>query len=154
MPSWSAAELPNLTAQTCVETSPTSTLYNCIAWAAGDPKRWWWPVNRRGISYWPQGVPREETVQAFVLAFSTLGYSPCENPILEEGVEKIAIYAKIAYGQAIPTHAARQLESGEWTSKLGPLEDVRHLTLGAVSGPIYGRPMAFLFRPRIKIHCA
>ena len=24
-------------------TSPEDDRYNCIAWAAGDPKHWWWP---------------------------------------------------------------------------------------------------------------
>jgi hypothetical protein len=85
---------------------------------------------------------------AFILAFATLGYSVCENPALEHGVEKVALYAKIMFGQAVPTHAALELESGEWTSKLGPLEDVRHAKLEAVNGPLYGHPMTFLSRLR------
>jgi hypothetical protein len=39
----------------------------------------------------------------------------------------------------IPTHAALQLESGDWTSKLGDFEDISHSTIEAVSGPVYGR---------------
>ncbi|HEY7428267.1 MAG TPA: hypothetical protein VH682_28795 [Gemmataceae bacterium] len=27
-------------------TSPASDVYNCIAWAAGETNRWWWPVAR------------------------------------------------------------------------------------------------------------
>jgi hypothetical protein len=34
---------PNLRADPYAVTSPASTVYNCIAWAAGDNTRWWEP---------------------------------------------------------------------------------------------------------------
>lgn len=121
-------------------TSPETNRYNCIGWAAGDTRRWWWPEHRR---YWPPGVPREPTVEAFVQAFATLGYEPCDSDGVEEGVERVALYA---YANGEPTHAARQLPSGRWTSKLGTWEDIEH-TLVGLEGARYGHVARILRRP-------
>ncbi len=43
--------------------------------------------------------------------------------------EKIAIYVDT---DGVPTHAARQLPDGSWTSKLGDWEDIQHQTLEAL----------------------
>ena len=34
----------------------------------------------------------------------------------------------------VPTHAARQLANGWWTSKLGPSFDIEHIDLNAIAG--------------------
>lgn len=52
-----------------------------------------------------------------------------------------------------PTHAARQLPSGAWTSKLGEWEDIEHDTLEALEGSegrgeAYGRVALILKRER------
>jgi hypothetical protein len=101
-----------------------------------------------GIAYWP--LPqRELTVDCFVRAFETLGYRICLNNSLENDVEKIAIFGhKPLNADAVPTHAALQLSSGDWTSKLGPFEDIVHPDVDAVDGPVYGRPLVFMSRPR------
>jgi hypothetical protein len=99
---------PVLSTATYRVTSPKDRKYNCIAWAAGDPRRWWWPnppPDDEGY-YWPAGAPHEETVATFVAAFATLGFAPCEEDTIEPGQERIALFA-IADGA--PTHAARQL---------------------------------------------
>ena len=121
-------------------TSPSTPNYNCIAWAAGETRRFWWP---HAQAYWPPGVPRELTIDAFVRAFATLGYFPCDTTKNEAGIEKVALYA---IGDE-PQHAARQLESGTWTSKLGNHVDVEH-PLDAVAGDQYGRVVGVLQRPR------
>ncbi|HEV3083903.1 MAG TPA: hypothetical protein VGY66_29240 [Gemmataceae bacterium] len=69
----------------------------------------------------------------------------CAGPELESGFEKIAVYA-LASGA--PTHAARQLPSGAWLSKLGDLQDIEHQTLEALEGRDYGKAVRFLRRPR------
>lgn len=148
--SWLPDHHPGLTDATCAITSPTARRYNCIAWAAGDATRWWWPVPLRGINYWPAGAPREETLPAFVAAFGTVGFAPCADGMREDGIEKVALFAKRIGGLIVPTHAARQLESGEWTSKMGPLEDITHITCDAVGGPIYGQVVQFLARQRSR----
>ena len=84
----------------------------------------------------------------FVEAFEALGYHLCLSEALEPGLEKIAIYGvQGPDGLSIPTHAALQLPSGEWTSKLGRFEDIRHQTVEGVSGPVYGRARIFMSRP-------
>lgn len=146
--SWSSENHPFLDQNNCSVSSPITNAYNCIAWAAGDTRRWWWPAPRRGVAYWPRGVPREATVPAFIQAYGTLGYDLCEDGKLEPGLEKIAIFVKIQDGRQVPTHASFQLESGQWTSKMGPLEDIVHQDVNDVNGPIYGKPAVFLSRPR------
>src|SRR5437879_1457260 len=89
--SWPSHELPNLTIQTCQVTSAASRWYNCIDWASKDTTRWWWP-DAQGLYYWPPGVPREETLPAFMLAYEKQGYKLCFNDSLQAGVEKIAIF--------------------------------------------------------------
>ena len=120
-------------------TSPATKEYNCIAWAAEDEKRFWWPLG----GYWPPTAPRETSLEAFIKVFNNLGYEKCDNPDLESGYRKVTIYAK----DGIPTHAARQLNNGKWTSKLGKAEDVEHdgLMLPILS---YGQPILFLRRKK------
>jgi hypothetical protein len=68
---------PGLNATDYRVTSPKERRYNCIAWAAGDLRRWWWPEpppDDHGY-YWPPGVSNEETLAAFVAAFATLGFA-------------------------------------------------------------------------------
>ena len=126
------AALPYLTAHNHAITSPSTKRYNCIAWAAGCDTRWWWPS---GKAFWPPGVPRQETLDAFVAAFVSLGYQICADGSWQDGYEKIALYVR-PDGRAgnVPTHAAKQLDNGRWTSKLGGFEDIEHLDVGDVNG--------------------
>jgi hypothetical protein len=103
-----------------------------------------------GIGFWPHGVTRKVTVQAFLQAYATRGYRLCYDNSLEEGLEKIALFGKEEGGTIIPTHAALQLSSGKWTSKLGPFEDVEHPSVDAVNGPTYGSVVCYLSRYRPK----
>jgi hypothetical protein len=123
-------------------TSLRDTDYNCIAWAVGDTHAWWWPGGDAGREYWPPGVPRERTRGAFEAAFASLGYTVCEGDDPEAGYEKIALFADV---NGRPTHAARQLPSGRWTSKLGKLEDVEH-GLRDLEGAIYGAVILIMKR--------
>jgi len=130
---------PQLGSGGYVVTSPEDIHYNCVAWAAEDADRWWWPDED---SYWPEGVAREETVAAFVAAYAESGFVPCEDPLFEEGYEKIAIYAA---PDGIPTHVAKQLRSDLWSSKLGQLQDIQH-RLEDLVGSVYGHCACFLRR--------
>jgi hypothetical protein len=95
-----------------------------------------------------QTIPREETLAAFIAAYALQGYVQCADGALELGVEKIAIYGLMSGSDIEPTHAARQLPDGRWTSKLGNCEDIEHDTLEALNGPRYGAPVCFLRRHR------
>ena len=143
--SWNPSHLPNLTSDNHTVESRLTTRYNCIAWAAGSNVQWWWPVGRY---YWPPRIPREETVEAFISAYGTLGYVECDDGVLEDEFEKIAIYATSVGGVLSPTHATRQLRNGGWTSKLGPFEDIEHTTPENVNCPTYGTPVRYLKRRR------
>jgi hypothetical protein len=124
-------------------TSPADRAYNCIAWAAGVTDDWWWP-QPEARAFWPPGVPRALTVAAFEEAFAQQGYAPCEEEGLEAGLEKVALFAT-ADGR--PTHMARQLPDGPWTSKLGEQVDIEH-ELHALAGELYGGVVRILQRPR------
>ena len=124
---------PNLQGKDYQITSPPHRRYNCIAWAAGDQSDWWWP-DAAGSGYWPANATRALTLQAFQEAFATLGYVACETEEYETDFEKIALFTTPS---GLPTHAARQLSSNRWTSKLGRMEDIEH-NLRDVEGAVYG----------------
>lgn len=123
-------------------TSPPDERYNCIAWAVSETGQWLWPGPPKR-SAWPVGIPRQETVEAFEALFHLYGFSPCQDEISESGIEKVALFADVS---GVPSHAARQLPNGRWTSKLGMSEDIEH-DLHAVAGPVYGRVVRIYRRP-------
>lgn len=123
---------PGLRGQPYRITSPRDHRCNCIAFAAGDNRNWWWP-DAAGEDAWPAGVARAETVEGFRDAFATLDYEVCADDRLEPGCEKVALFAL----GGVPKHAARQLPSGRWVSKLGPSEDIEH-ALHDLTGIVYG----------------
>lgn len=142
----------------------TPGTYNCIAWAANDTRVWWWPDPN---AYWPPWIKRREsTVACFVRTFRWLGYRVCQDSTLESGYEKVVLYAIHQSRTAqlppeqwqgmsdwMPTHMARQLSDGTWTSKCGGSEDISHFTLDALEsyGPQvireeYGCPVVYMRR--------
>lgn len=135
------SNFPQLASTPYTVTSPETTDYNCLAWAAGASDCWWWPDLDESC-FWPAGIARHETLSAFIQAFAVLGYSVCVTGDLESDREKVAIFA--SNGQ--PTHAARQLPDGLWTSKCGAGHDIVH-AMDGLNGNIYGRPEVFLARP-------
>ncbi len=116
------ALFPGLVGTSYRITSSTDDVYKCIAWAAGCTTDWWWPSDEPGV-FWPEGVAKTETIQAFQEAFTILGYTTCKSAEPETGYEKVAIFQT---DEGCPTHAARQLPNGLWTSNLGKLEDIEH----------------------------
>jgi hypothetical protein len=133
------ASFPRLLPENHRLASPPTLDYNCIAWAAGDTENWWQP----GV-HWPTAVPANEYgLGVLEEAFRAMGYEPCDDARLEAGFEKVALYGdKVLY-----THAARQLPSGRWTSKLGKGEDIEHDTPDDVAGGSYGEVAMILKRP-------
>ena len=138
------ADFPNLNAGVWHVTSPPDVRYNCVAFAAGRTDVYWWPDEFPDphSDYWPAGILREESVTAFMELFQSLGYTVCADGGLEAGFEKIAIYAL----DEKPTHVARQLATGTWTSKLGVEEDIIHQWPLALEGPCYGRAVQYMRR--------
>lgn len=134
---------PNLSTTEYRITSSHTPNYNCLAWAIQEDDRWWSPLPEDDY-YWPEGVPREVSIIAFVKAYETLGFSVCETGELEENIEKLAIDVT---SDSKPQHIARQLSSGLWASKLGRLEDIEH-ELNGLNGKLYGTVQKFMARER------
>lgn len=80
-----------------------------------------------------------------MLAYESVGFVICADGSQEEGVEKIAIYS---VGDEY-MHAALQLASGKWTSKMGPDEDIEHDAPENLTGPCFGQVTAFMKRKRL-----
>jgi hypothetical protein len=127
-------------------TSEATIEYNCIAWAAGSTDACWWP-DRAGQYYWPDDIPREEALNSFRQLFESRGYEVCDSHSLEPDYEKVAVYTDPS---GRPTHAARQLPDGMWTSKLGQDVDISHQTLAGIRGSRYGVPTLVLKRRRTE----
>jgi hypothetical protein len=123
-------------------TSAPDDVYNCVAWAVGTRDNWWWPGDP-DRTYWPDILPRERTIAAFRQLFEMLGYDECIGDGLDPAFEKVAVFAN-ALGK--PTHAARQLTTGRWTSKLGESEDIEH-GLRDLEGDVYGVVVLVMRRP-------
>jgi hypothetical protein len=136
-------EFPGLNHAPFQITSDPDVKYNCIAWAAGENNRWWEPIL---FQYWPAGVPRESKLGAYIRAYETRGFIAAQDATLESGFLKAAIYTSDGTHTGTPKHAARQLPSGKWTSKLGKFVDIEH-TLGGLEGDVYGKVACYLKRP-------
>jgi hypothetical protein len=139
-------EFPGLAATGYQITSEATIVYNCIAWAVGDTSRWWecdeeGPIDVPGV-YWPEGAKYGFSLDALISAYETRGYSICQDAGLEEGFEMLALYAEKGESR----HAAKQLDDGRWSSKLGELEDVSHANPGDISGQCYGAVACFMRR--------
>lgn len=161
LPQSREANFPFLTKDLYEVTDDESDDYNCIAFAAGDKTRWWWP-DPWGQYYWPI-QKRDETVEAFIEMFESLGYQKCRCSLKKRGFEKVALYydpvgcvATPDHPEVLPnspTHAARQFPNGFWRSKLGPWEQIEHKTLKCLNGTdktgqrtSYGEPFKILKR--------
>ena len=125
------------------QTSDADPSYNCAAFAARNVVSNWWPEPDMPEYFWPS-PNRDGTLDAFREGYETLGFEVCDGSGHEPGFERIAIYAT-ALGS--PTHVARQLSDGRWTSKLGPLEDIVHRDPRSLAGGRYGDPVMFMKRP-------
>lgn len=134
---------PNLTPSNHRVIGPATHQFNCIAWACGDTGRWWQPGT---LFYWPVPCdPDDCTVDNLLAALATTGFVACPDATHEPGFEKVAVYALSPSEYA---HAARQLSSGKWTSKLGTDVLIEHDTPEDVTGGLYGNLVQFLKRPR------
>jgi len=122
-------------------TSEATVEYNCYAWAIGKNDL---RIDPSGGCFWPEQIPSDGSLDSFSKFFNLHGFVPCETEALESGFEKIALYGN-AYGC---THAALQLPSGKWTSKLGYLEDIEHNSLDGLASPEYGVVIRFMKRAK------
>lgn len=137
-------DFPRLTPANHRVTSPATVDYNCVAWAAGDTKHWWQP----GEFWHPPDCHQEDFgIRALEQAFALLGYAGSSmDADLEQGFEKAALYGS----GFVYTHAARQLPTGTWTSKMGKAVDVEHDHPDDVAGGLYGEVVQIMKRRSIE----
>jgi len=134
-------KFPNITGTPYERTSPATNRYNCVAYAVHENHRNWWPNSHM---FWPVR-PAKATLNDFkVMLIVMFDFEETETSLYEPGYERVAIFAN---ARGIPTHAARQLEKGSWTSKLGQWIDISH-TLDGMNGGEYGT-VAFVMRRRV-----
>jgi len=105
----------------------------------GSNNRWWDP-SPSPFARWLE-EPRDSSAAAVIRFFNSIGYEVCSTAELELDHEKIAIYEK----DGIPTHVARQIAGGEWTSKCGRDEDIQH-TLEGLEDSAYGKASIIMKR--------
>lgn len=137
---WLTERFPALAAGGFQITSAPTPEYNCIAWAIGDNEHFWWPG-----THWPKTAGKKATRENFVRAFKLKGFELCENGNPEPGFEKIVLFEK----DGAPTHAARLLPDGNWTSKMGSFHDISH-KLEGLEGQVYGRATLFFKRKLVQ----
>jgi len=119
-----------------------------VAWAIGDIKTFWDDVRILGRRvkgyYWPKGISAD-TLEGWKAVFALHNYSDCESDTFDPEFEKVAIYV---YPNGDPSHVARQIGSGTWSSKLGISFDIEHETLDSLKGEEYGTTIgAIMQRP-------
>lgn len=127
-------------------TSPKKKAYNCVAWAIGISNlqidmlyfRDAYDLDPNTLDHSAQGYA-ECLTQYY-------GFELCDSADSEDGFEKIALFED---SRRDFTHAARLLDNGKWTSKMGTYEDIEHDTLDGVSGSFYGKPVVFMKRPKL-----
>ena len=86
----------------------------------------------------------EWDLSVVVSAYESERFTPCDQENFEANFDKIAIYCN---NDGEPTHAAKQLSNGRWSSKLGTLEDVEHdLPELEGSDPAYGKVQVLMKR--------
>ena len=90
--------------------------------------------------YWPYELPRSSSLETYIALFRWAGYEIGDS---DPSFEKLAIFAQ----NGVFRHVARQLPSGQWTSKMGANVDIEH-DLVAVQGGRYGDLHSIMQRER------
>jgi len=114
------------------KTSEEDEKYNCIAWAFGHTNKIWWPAKAPRV-HWPISYKGLTAMQAFQAWLTHDGWEGTLDATFDPKFKKIALYT--LYGE--PTHAAKLIGDGTWSSKLGLFIDLSH-TLADLVGPEYG----------------
>ena len=130
---------PNLSGENFQIVGVCTEQYNCIAYAAGDTTRRWWP---NGIDYWPSWATGNNRMESLMEALAGLGYEKCADGKVEDGYQKIVLYGF----QGSFEHAAVQMPNGRWHSKMGQGPQIEHHSPESLSGGPYGDAMIYMRR--------
>jgi hypothetical protein len=116
------------------EKSRATPRYNCVAFAGGDERHWWEPRRNGGRYFWPQNVPQNDTLKAWIEVFTSVGYEVTTNREVESDFEKVAIYVDF---NDETSHVAKS-DGTTWKSKLGKKQDIEHYSAESLEGVEYG----------------
>jgi hypothetical protein len=111
--------------------APATTTYNCLSWALGVTTEWLWP--------------KDTTVKGFDSYLGGIGYKRLgimdEKPVPFH--QKLVAFGKVdATGTVKILHTVKVEADGTFTSKVGGLPLIKHLSLKALAGETYGDPIA------------
>jgi hypothetical protein len=115
--------------------------YNCIAHAAGRNDAPWWPTEEpvEGV-IWPDGVPREETLEAFARAYGTIGIPVAPTRIMSPASRRLpSTSTRTAPPATLPSKTSQ--EDGQASSATGktfstlPLQPSRRALTSRPMGP-------------------
>lgn len=133
---------PNLATDTSFSlTSPCTPIYNCIAWAMGFTDRWVDHYAAPG-HWWPNGVIKNDTCQALITAFITLGFEQTDDYNYDSKYDKVVLYGHKGKWR----HASKILEDNTEHSKFGEYWDGTH-SFDIFQDEVYGAPYACMQRP-------
>jgi hypothetical protein len=118
--------------------------YNCIAWVLNINDDW------LQFEYNENGDIRPDRFPAtYINFFKSHGFFECNNGNLEDNTEKICIYTD---ADGLLTHVSLQLANGQWISKMGDYEDIKHENEAVISGGLYGNYRSYMKRIRRALH--
>ena len=140
---WLRISFPNLRDEGFDVIEPPSERYNCIAYAADDPSRWWAHIPGR---YWPSWATRSARIESLREVFVGLKFKECHDGRSEPGSQKVALFAD----DDEYTHAHVQMPSGLWRSKMGQGPVIEHRSAESLSGGPYGDVHCFMHRPQLQ----
>lgn len=137
---WLNVSFPNLRNEGFTVVEPSSDLYNCIAYSAGDTNQWWEYTPRH---YWPSYATRSASIESLQEVFAGLAFVECNDGSFEPGYQKVALYEDGGEYQ----HASVQMPNGAWRSKMGEGPVIEHRNPESLSGGMYGEATVFMRRP-------
>ena len=130
-------------------TSPVDPGYNCISWAMRYNDRWTAVPSGvpylDGVMWWPPNAKEGDNISCLVDAFCQEGFEVCSSELFEEEWLKVALYYNPVNKNW--THAARQLRSGVWASKLGQSYDIEHGSPYTIESTVYGKVYCVMRTP-------
>jgi hypothetical protein len=96
--------------------------------------------------HWPKGAIEGDDPDALKSAYEVIGYELCSGEHADRpeiGYEKVAIYVD---DLGLWSHAAKLHDNGEWSSKLGDIEDVHHPSEHCFGDSEYGNGVYYMRR--------
>lgn len=138
---------PKLNANNHKRVSRATARYNCLAFANGDERKWWEPLNG-GRYRWPSNAKRDTLLLTVAGIFKAEGYTETDNRDVESGYAKVALYVDL---EDVDSYCHVAFSDGVvWKSKLGKGQDIEHDSLDLLEGQNkdeYGMVATILRKP-------